>query len=354
MNEQNLVGERVVFIKSNMIGTIRKIEDNIMYISTRDGECKYLYPDAFTSSLELENLEQQRFFEKLGYHASFDAFKKKYKKAIEKEVDYLRLTGGKKYRAIDGVRLENKNGEYLYAFDTDSDYNFPDSTPIKIWFPDKIVNAYITSCEDFTIMFRTLEYIGEEIVSIEFTSEQWILLEALVERLNEMTISGNNIAYELACKGRSKITPFLSVIRGQNSALRKATSEKITFIWGPPGTGKTETLANIALEYIANGKRILMLSYSNVSVDGALLRVNRKSDYQPGTILRYGYPRNKELLESKTLTSFQYVLNQNKDLAEEYYSLVAQKKSLRKKDAKRREINEKLQQIRKRLSAKSL
>ena len=35
MNEQNLVGQRVVFIKSNMIGTIEKIEDNIMYISTR-------------------------------------------------------------------------------------------------------------------------------------------------------------------------------------------------------------------------------------------------------------------------------------------------------------------------------
>ena len=46
--------------------------------------------------------------------------------------------------------------------------------------------------------------------------------------------------------------------------------QPITFVWGPPGTGKTQTLAKIALKHIENEEKVLMLSYSNVSVDGAV------------------------------------------------------------------------------------
>lgn len=93
-----------------------------------------------------------------------------------------------------------------------------------------------------------------------------------------------------------------------------------------------------------------MLSYSNVSVDGALLRVAGKADYPPGQIIRYGYPRVKMLVESKTLTSFQIALNKDANLAEEYYSLLAEKKKLNKKDGRRKEINDRLVQIRKRIT----
>lgn len=51
-----------------------------------------------------------------------------------------------------------------------------------------------------------------------------------------------------------------------------------------------------------------MLSYSNVSVDGALLRVAKKADLPDGMVIRYGYPRTKELVYSKSLTSYQFVL----------------------------------------------
>ena len=73
----------------------------------------------------------------------------------------------------------------------------------------------------------------------------------------------------------------------------KADKLGSVIFYGPPGTGKTQTLANIALKHMEKGERVLMLSYSNVSVDGALLRTARmaKDKMKPGIFVRYGYPK---------------------------------------------------------------
>ena len=89
-----------------------------------------------------------------------------------------------------------------------------------------------------------------------------------------------------------------------------------------------------------------MLSYSNVSVDGALLRVANKLDFSAGSVIRYGYPRMKELLESETLSSYQFVLHKNAEKTAEYQALNEKKKRLKKKSKERLEINKKLNNIR--------
>lgn len=346
MEIEKLIGMRVMNVSSHAIGTIEFIENEKVGIDFHGELVKYTYPSAFAGILELEDEELNEELQDEGKGASFDFFKRDYRFSINNEIDYLKATGGKKYKIVDGEKLPSKNDEYLYAFDTDTDFHFPDGTAIKLWFSDKIVPGYVVSCEDFTILIRTMEYIGETIDSVEFTSEQWQLLEALMERLDEMEPSEGSLAYEIACNGRRNLFDWQSICTGQSAAFNRATSERVTFIWGPPGTGKTETLANIALEHIMNGKRVLMLSYSNVSVDGALLRVARKADLPAGKVIRYGYPRIKELLESKTLTSYQYVLHKNPQKAEEYQELIDRKKKLKRKDPERIEINKKLNKIR--------
>ena len=346
MDTEVLVGMRVINTNTRAIGTIEYVRDGIVAVDFYGTISKYSYPAAFAGLLELEDEELQEEIQGEGIGASFDNFKRDYQFAINNEINYLKATGGKKYKIIDGEKIPSKNGEYLYAFDTDTDLHFPDGTAVKLWFPDNIIPGYVVSCEDFSILIRTVEYIGETIESVDITSEQWALLEALMERLGEMEPKTDSLAYEIACNGRKQITSWQNIKCGQNLAFNRATSEGITFIWGPPGTGKTETLANIALEHIENGRRVLMLSYSNVSVDGALLRVAKKADLPEGKIIRYGYPRTKELLESKTLTSYQYVLLKNPEKAAEYYELNERKRNLKRKDPERVEINKKLNKIR--------
>ena len=346
MEINNLIGMRVMEIRSHSIGTIENIQEGKIIVNFHGTKISYLFPDAFAGLLELEDESLQNEIQNEGSEAAFENFKSEYGFEIQKEIDFLRLNGGKKYRIVDGEKLSAVNGVFLYAFDTDTDLHFPDGTAIKLWFPENIVPGYVVSCEDFTIVIRTSEYIGEDIDSVEFTSDQWQLLDALSERLCEMNHSKDSLAYEVACKGKRQVTNWDRIKCGQNAAFNRATSERITFIWGPPGTGKTETLANIAIEHIKNGRRVLMLSYSNVSVDGALLRVSRKADLPDGMIIRYGYPRTKELMDSTSLTSYQYVLNKNPDIAKEYYSLIDRKKKLKKKDPERIAINKKINKIR--------
>lgn len=53
----------------------------------------------------------------------------------------------------------------------------------------------------------------------------------------------------------------------QMEALKKALSQDITFIWGPPGTGKTKTLAAIATELFRRENRVLLISLANKTLD---------------------------------------------------------------------------------------
>lgn len=65
----------------------------------------------------------------------------------------------------------------------------------------------------------------------------------------------------------------------QISAIGKALCENsFTCILGPPGTGKTSVIAEIASQLAATGKRVLISSQSNLAVDNALEKVLDSSD----------------------------------------------------------------------------
>jgi superfamily I DNA and/or RNA helicase len=56
----------------------------------------------------------------------------------------------------------------------------------------------------------------------------------------------------------------------QHRAIEKALSQRVTFLWGPPGTGKTKTLAALAASLITANKRVLLSALSNMALDQLL------------------------------------------------------------------------------------
>ena len=78
---------------------------------------------------------------------------------------------------------------------------------------------------------------------------------------------------------------------------------------------------------IKEGNRVLMLSYSNVSVDGAVKRVHDiSSNKKPGILVRYGYPRDKELMEHSYLTSYNLAIRNHPELMNEREELLIERK----------------------------
>ncbi len=78
----------------------------------------------------------------------------------------------------------------------------------------------------------------------------------------------------------------------QQQAISLCSDSNLAFVWGPPGTGKTTTLAYIVTELLAQGYRILLTSTTNAAVDQALAKLAALPDaqlyFERGQIVRIG------------------------------------------------------------------
>ena len=267
---------------------------------------------------------------------------------LRREIAYLNDKGGKRIKLFDGKLVDEKKGVHIYSFESDFELNLPDETLISLWknTAKEGIPATAVTCEDFTIIIETKAYLGETVSAIEFSAEPWRLIQYLIDRLNTVLENVSPIVRDIICNGRKNISRHETFARSQETACKMSQSQPITVIWGPPGTGKTETLAKIVLQHIQMGKRVLMVSYSNVSVDGAIWRVFRNdSDPRPGKLVRYGYPRDKELLQHEYLTSFNLVLKGHRDLWREQRRLSEERRHCKRESSRYVDISQRLVQI---------
>jgi len=87
----------------------------------------------------------------------------------------------------------------------------------------------------------------------------------------------------------------------QNSFLSKAISSDISYLWGPPGTGKTQTLTSLIETFCENNERTLICSNTNMAVDQVFLKLARKEDnknVKQGKIIRLGRIFNDDLRDN--------------------------------------------------------
>lgn len=81
--------------------------------------------------------------------------------------------------------------------------------------------------------------------------------------------------------------------KAQRAAVETALSHGVSYIWGPPGTGKTYTLAHTVLSYVMNQKTVLIVAPTNNALDQSLrtiIKVMESQGVDFHVISRLGIP----------------------------------------------------------------
>ena len=282
-------------------------------------------------------------------HSTVRSFYNRYSAAISAEISYIKSNDGKIRDLYEGKLISEQRGEYIYLFESDGELNYPPGTEVKI-LPLKQgqneIDGTLLDCNGSDILLCVQQDIGQAVSHIQFTEKSWKLLQFLQERLVQTLQTPTQLVCDLINDGSKNIQYNKNIIVGQDNAVRMSLSQPITFIWGPPGTGKTQTLARIAIKHMEVGHRVLMLSHSNVAVDGAIMRVYKLNpDGAPGKLVRYGYPKDKELVDHPYLTSSKLAMQSSGDYKTKYAALKKELKTVSRTSARYVQVRDELNRI---------
>jgi len=243
----------------------------------------------------------------------FTQYHRQFRQALGDEIKSLRKLGGQTTTITDGRHLGKRSGKHLYSFTTDTEIRLPDDTPVDLVHQGQRYPGTLLSIEGFDLLIAIEKNIGEQVSSVKMTTEPWFLLGELQKRLDTATASqtaNRKLALNLLSDSatsqptnnsqfddfrpriESQIQQSLNYNCYQAEAITHVLQHPVSFIWGPPGTGKTSTLGLTVASLVHAGESVLVLAHSNTAVDTAMKSLAKylckSSYYNEGFIVRFG------------------------------------------------------------------
>ena len=192
-------------------------------------------------------------------------------------------TGQKRYELKEGHRTEAAGGDIFYRFPFTDKIEREDQVEIQV--DQRQIEGTIVSVGSGHLVLALKKDIGDEVRSAVLLINETGLLEALkekIEAVNKGKITFNRtLADAVAQPGVLPKKPARPIPAddgseledSQRKAYQTALREAVTFIWGPPGCGKTMTLGAIVNSAFNSGKRTLICSNTNKAVDQVLYKI---------------------------------------------------------------------------------
>lgn len=237
--------------------------------------------------------------------------------ALSIEIDALkRGKGGSIVTVYNGELIRQTLDLFIYQFTLENFLIALDDTPANIEVNGKEYECDIISVTGQQVQISIKQKLSERIPSAKIKTNTWYLLERLKKKYEENLNTQNRFdnSDKLFQDQNSKIDGgnFNSSysITGyppnpsQHKAIESSINDFISIIWGPPGTGKTATIARAIESHLNIGRKVLLLSHSNNAVDQALTKVAeqmKKNYYNEGQLVRLGTPKAEmlKIIESK-------------------------------------------------------
>ncbi len=230
--------------------------------------------------------------------------------ALTANIKYLEQEGGSQFTVRNGEFVTEVGGLYVYEFTLEFLQEIESDTEIEVRVKSRSANGKVIAVDGKKIQVQLETNLGPAVSEARVIISTSFLLQLLHDKI-EKAKNGEVKLTELADKvfglkeprvdvDTEYTIPSLTLVRRdqpneyQELAIRQALGSEVLFIWGPPGTGKTTTIAQIIEGYIGKGQSVLLLAHTNVATDGAFgdfveLQVNEESiDYKGGKFVRIG------------------------------------------------------------------
>jgi hypothetical protein len=207
-------------------------------------------------------------------------------KALDRAIELS--VGRKRYRVTAGRLIYEQHRRYRYAFTlVEGSWDLPDGADLQLSSSDlvKPLSVELSGTKDDTVTIIVTQRLTEHtLADAQLVVERAFLLRKLKEALlrgGTAAQLGLKLFGVLDCPDVEAEAHLLETIKGvfpadeaQQLALRRALYSALLVILGPPGTGKTDVLAAIALLHATLfGRRVLIVSHTNIAIDNAIVRL---------------------------------------------------------------------------------
>ncbi|MGM0876915.1 MAG: DEAD/DEAH box helicase [Bacillota bacterium] len=257
---------------------------------------------------------------------------KTWQKALRAEIMHLKTYGSTKYFVKNGEIITN-DGTFTYYFDTASPIRIPIGSSIRMESGKLTVNGRILSSEGKSVIVSLEESLGNYLNELFLLHDPWELLDQLHDRLDEIKESKRKRARikRLMNPSNEAKHPTDNIKSNVHELVLRSKYNPVTFVWGPPGTGKTYTLGRVAANKYFKGNRVLILSQSNQAVDVLMTEISRfvdkKGRFREGDLLRYG--SQSAIVSESSLTTTELIKKRHPDLSEQKLSLQEERRLIK-------------------------
>jgi len=233
-----------------------------------------------------------------------------FRTALLEEIDAARRAGGgSSTQLVDGRRLGMSGGRYHYRFQTENVLSIPPDTPGDLHLSgEDPIETFVIAVDDMTVILSVPCDLGSSIPAAQLRTDLAHLMRRLIERIEGLANVPNPVGDRILAgggDGHKEDIPCDGLDVYQKAAVGRSIGGNLTFIWGPPGTGKTRTIGAIGRELNRRGRSLLLVSHTNIAVDQALLRISEgidPADLAAGKVLRVGEPHDPRLREARAGT----------------------------------------------------
>ena len=228
---------------------------------------------------------------------------------LAEEIEAIKKGGGGSIiTVIDGVFARRDGPFFVYIFTTESPLIVMEDAPAEVEIGGQKFAGQIVSVQGSEVAVAIEGNLGNTIPQARLITNLWYLLEALRKRYEEVLnrqraldtgladrLFGLSQASTMTASGDLGLPTSADPPNDEQlAAIRNACGSDISFIWGPPGTGKTRTIGFLVAALLNRNLRVLIVSHTNVATDNAIASAARlledSADYQQGKLVRFGQP----------------------------------------------------------------